>query len=366
MLPQVKAPYKLENKYKELLIDKLWLERVKEKWLFFRIKGPTMTELAKQEILLETGTNEMEIIEFYLGAQSFGINVHKLKEIIPYDEEAVTVIPGSDPGMLGTLLLRGSTIPLIDLKTHMAQRAKGPVQEARRVVLICEFNDRVNGFKVDGVNMIHRVSWTDVQPMASFIDQYHPRFTGSINIEGREILIVDLEHIVSEFDPESALDYNAEIGSGELREKIPNSRQAMKLMMAEDSSLIRAGIERVLVSANYSNLRAFVDGEDCYREILKLKEAAGANKAKITDYLNLLITDIEMPKMDGLTLCKKLKEDPVLKDITVVLFSSLINEQMKHKCDQVGADGYATKPQIPVLVQMVDRLLGIDGGEAAS
>jgi len=324
-----------------------------------------MAEQTKQEILLETGTNEMEIIEFYLGTQSFGINVHKLKEIIPFDEQAVTVIPGSDSGMLGTLLLRGSTIPLIDLKTHMAQKEKDLDGDVRRVVLICEFNDRVNGFKVDGVNMIHRVSWVDVQPMATFIDQYHPRFTGSINIEGREILIVDLEHIVAEFDPESALDYEANLHSEAMEEKVPHTRKEMKLMLAEDSSLIRAGIERVLKSSGYSNLLTFVDGEDCYNKILDVKKQAADEGREITDYLNLLITDIEMPKMDGLTLCKRVKDDPVLKQLKVVLFSSLINDQMRVKCDSVGADGYATKPQIPYLVQMMDQHLEIAGEEVA-
>lgn len=315
----------------------------------------------KREILLETGTNEMEIIEFYLGTQSFGINVHKLKEIIPYDEASITVIPGSAPGMLGTLLLRGSTIPLIDLKAHMAQREKDLEGEVRRVILICEFNDRVNGFKVDGVNMIHRVSWSDVQPMASFIDQYHPRFTGSINIEKREILIVDLEHIVAEFDPESALDYEAELHSEVMAEKVPHSRQQMKLLMAEDSSLIRAGIERVLKVAGYTDIEVFVDGEDCYKRIMELKRQAVDEGKEISAYLNLLITDIEMPKMDGLTLCKSVKSDPALKGVKVILFSSLINEQMAIKCDSVGADGYATKPQIPYLVQMMDEHLGLDG-----
>lgn len=320
-----------------------------------------MAEHIKQEILLETGTNEMEIIEFYLGTQSFGINVHKLKEIIPFEEAAVTVIPGSDTGMLGTLLLRGSTIPLIDLKAHMAQKEKDLEGDVRRVVLICEFNDRVNGFKVDGVNMIHRVSWSDVQPMATFIDQYRPRFTGSINIEGREILIVDLEHIVSEFDPEAALDYEAELHSEQMEEKVPHSRQGMKLMMAEDSSLIRAGIERVLKGAGYTDIEVFVDGEDCYHRIMAVKQQAADEGKGISEYLNLLITDIEMPKMDGLTLCKRVKDDPILKEVKVILFSSLINEQMAVKCDSVGADGYATKPQIPYLVQMMDEHLGIAG-----
>ena len=254
-----------------------------------------MSEYQKQEILLEAGTNEMEIIEFYLGTQPFGINVHKLKEIIPFDQDAVTVVPGSSAGMLGTLLLRGSTIPLIDLKSHLDQKEEDLEGDVRRVVLVCEFNDRINGFKVDGVNQIHRVSWEDVQPLASFIDQYRPRFTGSVNIEGREILIVDLEHIVTEFDPESALDYEAEIHSEKIQEKLPHTRERMKLMMAEDSSLIRAGIEKVLKGANYTDLEIFADGQLCYDRIQEIKERVTAGEP-LGDLFNLLITDIEMPE----------------------------------------------------------------------
>lgn len=318
-----------------------------------------MSEYQKQEILLETGTNEMEIIEFYLGTQPFGINVHKLKEIITFDQEALTVIPGSGEGMLGTLLLRGTTIPLVDLKSHIAQKEEGLGDDVRQVVLVCEFNDRINGFKVDGVNQIHRVSWEDVQPMASFIDQYRPRFTGSVNIEGREILIVDLEHIVAEFDSEANLDYEAGLHAAEMQEKTPHTRERMKLMLAEDSALIRNGIEKVLKGSNYKNLEVFVDGQKCYDQILKIRQRA-VDGEPLSGMLNLLISDIEMPQMDGLTLCKKIKDDPVLQDVKVVMFSSLINEQMAAKCDQVGADGYATKPQIPYLVEMMDKFLGID------
>ena len=318
-----------------------------------------MSEYQKQEILLETGTNEMEIIEFYLGSQSFGINVHKLKEIIPFDQDAVTVVPGSDEGMLGTLLLRGNTIPLIDLKQSLAQKQADMDEDVRQVVLVCEFNNRINGFKVDGVNQIHRVSWDSVQPMASFIDQYRPRFTGSINIEGREILIVDLEHIITEFDPESAIDFNSTVPESADQVGPTQTRASRSLMLAEDSSLIRAGIEKVLKGSNYSNLKVFVDGQDCYDQILQIKERV-ENGEQLSDLLNLLITDIEMPKMDGLTLCKRIKDDPILKEVKVVLFSSLINDQMAAKCDLVGADGYATKPQIPYLVEMMDRMLKIE------
>lgn len=318
-----------------------------------------MSNKHKQEILLEAGTNEMEIIEFYLGTQPFGINVQKLKEIIPFDQETVTAIPGCADGMLGTLLLRGNTIPLIDLKKHVSQKEADPDQDQRRVVLVCEFNNRINGFKVDGVNQIHRVSWDQVQPMAQFIDQYRPRFTGSVNIEGRDILIVDLEHIVTEFDAEANMDYEAEIHQARIKEKTPHTREKMKLMMAEDSSLIRAGIEKVLKGAGYTSLEVFADGQECHNRLLEIKQHLNAGDS-LANQLQLLITDIEMPKMDGLTLCKKVKDDPVLKDIKVILFSSLINEQMSAKCDLVGADGYATKPQIPYLVDMIDKMLGIN------
>jgi two-component system chemotaxis response regulator CheV len=318
-----------------------------------------MTDYQKKEILLESGTNEMEIIEFYLNSQSFGINVQKLKEIISYDEGAVTAVPGSSEGMLGTLLLRGHTIPLIDLKASLSQKAQNLNSAVRQVVLVCEFNTRINGFMVDGVNQIHRVSWQDVQPMAAFIDQYRPRFTGSVNIEGREILIVDLENIVAEYDPESSLVFDGD----QAFKQGSNLRETMKLMLAEDSSLVRVGIEKVLHSADYADLQVFVDGQDCYDRLQQIREKVQQGEP-LGDHINLLITDIEMPKMDGLTLCRRIKDDPLLCDIKVVLFSSLINDQMVDKCNSVNADGYATKPQIPYLVEMMDRLLGIVREEA--
>jgi len=309
---------------------------------------------SRQEILLESGTNEMEIIEFYLGTQSFGINVQKLKEIVPYDAKAVTAIPDSPPSMLGTLLLRGHTIPLINLKGHIRHTAAAS-EGSRQVVLVCEFNDRINGFLVDGVNQIHRISWQQVQPMAVYIDQFRPRFTGSVSIDGRDILIVDLECIIAEVDPEADLDFSHRVGELPLEER----RAGKKLMLAEDSAIIREGIHRVLTAAGYSDLQVFDNGEDCLRAIVKIAEQAKAGGEPVEQQLNLLISDIEMPRMDGLTLCRQVKKELRLKDVTVLMFSSLINEQMVLKCKSVGADGYVTKPQIPELVGLMDHYLGI-------
>lgn len=320
-----------------------------------------MSDQQKQEILLESGTNEMEIIEFYVGSQPLGINVQKLKEIITYDESALTVIPESLPAMLGVLMMRGSTIPLIDLRDHLNQRQSDDLTaDAKPVVLVCEFNHRINGFKVDGVNQIHRISWSDVKPLAEFIDQYRPRFTGSVNIEGREILILDLEYIVGEFDPESVLGKHEDNEDEDGQAQLSAKRQEMKILMAEDSSVIRSNLEKVLNGAGFTDLEVFADGDACYQRILELKQQADDTGDDIGQHLNMLISDIEMPKMDGLTLCRKLKEGLGCKHIPVLLFSSLINPPMEVKCDSVGADGYASKPEISKLIGMMNHFLGIE------
>lgn len=320
-----------------------------------------MADQQKQEILLESGTNEMEIIEFYVGAQPLGINVQKLKEIISYDESALTVLPESPPAMLGVLLMRGDIIPLIDLREHLQQRDKdSQADDGKPVVLVCEFNHRTNGFKIDGVNQIHRISWSDVKPLAQFIDQFRPRFTGSINIEGREILILDLEYIVGEFDPESVLGVHSENTDDDGQTSLVQQRQLKKVLMAEDSSIIRTNLQKVLCETGFTDLEVFSDGEACYQRILQLKQQAAEADEDISEHLNLLISDIEMPKMDGLTLCRKVKEELGYKHIPVLLFSSLINPPMEVKCDSVGADGYASKPEIAKLIKMMDHFLGIE------
>jgi two-component system chemotaxis response regulator CheV len=319
-----------------------------------------MSTLAeKQGILLESGTNEIELIEFYLGSQSFGINVHKLREIIPYDEAKTTILPESPPSVVGTFLVRGNTIPLIDLNVHLRRNPGEASPDGRQVVLVCEFNRCVNGFLVDGVNQIHRISWKQIQPLSAFIGRYKPRFTGSFEIDGREILIVDLEHIVAELDPEAGLSYHApeQVTPAVAGLSLEERRGQYRLLMAEDSAIIRDSIVRILHGSGYTQVSAFVDGEACYQEILTLKKSLKKDVPTLGQVFDLLISDIEMPKLDGLTLCRRIKEDGQLKHIPVIMFSSLITEQMAHHCEQVGADGYISKPQITELVTMIDGFL---------
>ncbi len=313
---------------------------------------------SRQEVLLESGNNEIELIEFYLGSQPFGINVHKLREIIPFDEAKTTHIPECLPSVVGTFEVRGQSIPLVDLNMHL-NRSPEPnaAGEERKVVMVCEFNQRVNGFLVDGVNRIHRISWSDIAPLSSLIENYHPRFTGSFSIDQREILIVDLEYIITEIDPEADI-VGQQVATDEVPddsgESVVDRRRGKKLFFAEDSSLIRESILSVLNSAGYSNVESFVNGEDCF---LALQRAMEGNQGDGVLPVELVISDIEMPIMDGLTLCKRIKDDPASGSIPVVIFSSLISDQMKIHCDQVGVDGCISKPQIGQLVAMLDRLL---------
>lgn len=307
--------------------------------------------LEKQEILLESGTNEVEIIEFYLGSQSFGINVHKLREIVPYEAEAVTTLPESGPSMKGMLLLRGKTVPLIDLGCHLRKRETAV--EGRKVVLVCEFNREVNSFLVDGVNQIHRISWKDVKPLDDFFTPYKPRFTGCITVDGREVMIVDLEHVITEIFPEQTI-MNTEDSVAAVDDFKRGSRQEVRILVAEDSTIIRNQMVSILKNAGYVQVSTFINGEECYNGLQLLKAEAAHQGRDLRAFADLLISDIEMPSLDGLTLCRRIKSDPVLKNLTVIMFSSLINDQLAHKCDEVGADGHISKPQIHALVQMID------------
>ncbi|MBF0169995.1 MAG: chemotaxis protein CheV [Nitrospinae bacterium] len=313
-----------------------------------------MSAPTRQEILLETGTNEVEIIEFRLGLQSFGINVAKVREIIPYKDEDLTEIPDCHASVMGMVTLRSRNIPIVSLNRHLS-RTPAAVDPNRRVVLICEFNELVTGFLVDGVNQIHRASWDSLKPMTAMMGGDNSRLTGSINIDDREILVLDVERIVTEIDPSTRMTYSDEdLAVENASLNTVTTREQVKLILAEDSLVIRASIEQILKKVGYQNVASFDNGKAAYDEIVRRKEAAVKKKGPLSDILTCLVTDIEMPQMDGLTLTKKVKKELALP-VKVIIFSSLINEQMAIKCREVGADAYITKPKAKTLVALIDR-----------
>ena len=293
------------------------------------------------KILLENGTNELEVLEFKLDGNAYGINVAKIKEIINYQE--VTPVPNSHPSIEGIFMPRDTMITAIDLKNCLQRGSSNP----GGLFIITNFNKLDIAFHVDSVVGIHRVSWKDIiKPDATMSSVEESISTGIIKLDGKLIIILDFEKIMSDINPETGLKM-AEID--ELGER---DRYDVPILIAEDSPLLNKLIVDSLHKAGYSNLIHTENGQQAYDVILECKK-----EGTLKDHVQCVITDIEMPIMDGHRLTKLIKEDDETKDIPVVIFSSLVNEEMKRKGVALGADAQLSKPEIGNLVRVVDSLV---------
>jgi two-component system, chemotaxis family, chemotaxis protein CheV len=308
------------------------------------------------EILLDSGTNEVEILEFSIGSQSFGINVAKVMQLIPYDADKFTAVPDDEKSIMGVFLWHDHTIPLIDL--NCAMHRKPIEQSGRPLVLVTRFNEVVNGFFISAVNRIRRVNWDDIDPSCTLIEKHTSLVTGSIHVEDRDILMIDFEFIIAELFPETKMAHSLE----ESLIKKELSREEAKIIFAEDSVFIRKNVVKLLSQVGYNNVSVFENGLDAFAHINTLANKAQEEGCDISKYINLVVTDIEMPKMDGLTLCRRIKKELGLSQVPVAVFSSLIDEQMTEKCKEVGADMYTTKPKIDELINLLDNAVHIQAG----
>lgn len=327
------------------------------------------------EILLEAGTNELEIVEFYLEEEPkadeegelnqevteassskdgqrkpsrksyYGINVAKVLEIIRMPE--VTEMPEvSHNSVLGAFNLRSRIIPLLDLSIWLKKKR---VQNEPPKVIVTEFNQVTSAFMVSGVTRIHRISWEDVEAPNKYVSALSSdSITGVVKLDDRIVFILDLERIVSELNPQMRLklddDFQLEGASG------------YKALIADDSPLIREMIHDMLGQAGF-RVEKTNNGRECWDRLLELKENAAQDGRPITDYVQVIVSDIEMPMMDGHHLCKRIKEDPVLRNLPVILFSSLITEKLRHRGETVGADDQISKPEITQLAQRSASLI---------
>ncbi len=293
------------------------------------------------KILLENGTNELEVLEFTLGNFSYGINVAKIKEIIPY--QAITPVPNSHPSIEGIFMPRDVMITAIDLKNCLG---RGP-SDPSGLFIITNFNSLNIAFHVESVHGIHRVSWRNIiKPDATVSTAEQSVSTGFIKQEGKLIIILDFEKIISDINPETGLKMSEIYALGE------RPRSDVPILIAEDSVLLNKLIVDSLTQAGYTNLIHTENGQKAYNVIAQCKE-----DGTLRDHVRLLITDIEMPEMDGHRLTKLVKDDDRTKDIPVIIFSSLVNDEMKRKGDSLGADAQLSKPEIGNLVKIVDKLV---------
>ena len=293
------------------------------------------------KILLENGTNELEVLEFTLGSNSYGINVAKIKEIITY--EPVTPVPNSHPSIEGIFMPRDVMITAIDLKNCLGRGESEP----KGLFIITNFNKLDIAFHVENVLGIHRISWRDIiKPDATLSTTEESISTGIIKQDGKLIIILDFEKIVTDINPETGLKVS------EINELGERHRSNVPILIAEDSPLLNKLIVDSLKKAGYTNLIHTENGQKAYDVICQCKE-----DGTLKQHVGIIVTDIEMPEMDGHRLTKLVKSDEATAHIPIIIFSSLVNDEMKRKGAALGANAQLSKPEIGNLVRIVDQLV---------
>ncbi|MDE5833269.1 MAG: chemotaxis protein [Desulfovibrio sp.] len=329
--------------------------------------------MAQTNILLEAGTNELEVVEFYLdesllpGEPSldnlteqvvgkeeakhyrgyYGVNVAKVLEIIRMPK--VTELPEvQHESVLGAFNLRSRIIPLVDLALWLGKRPAELKSEPKTIVT--EFNNVTTAFRVSGVNRIHRISWEQVeQPNAYMASVSSNTIVGVVKLEGRIVFLLDLEKVVATLNPKLSLrldnlgeDWDASTG--------------YRALVADDSSLVREMQRDLLEKAGFKVI-VTTNGKEAWDCLTAFKKIVEEEGKPLKDFVQVVVSDIEMPYMDGLNLTHRIKNDPILKQLPVLLFSSLITEKLKHKGLSVGADGQISKPEVGTLAKRAAALI---------
>lgn len=299
--------------------------------------------------------NDLEIIEFYIdeslddGEQYrsyYGMNVAKVIEIIR--KPPVTGVPGKrHAAALGTFNLRGKVLPLVDLGVWLGKK---PVEEETRKVVVSEFSGVVTAFVVSGVTRIHRMTWNQVEPPGKYLQSLSRDLViGVVRFDERIIFLLDMEQIIASMDPTTSLAfYVDQVG--------PASGAGYKVLIADDSPSIRNVLASCLEQADFSVTKATC-GKEAWDQLKHWQAAAEATGTPLADYVNLVVSDIEMPEMDGHTLTRMIKTDPVLSKLPVILFSSLISPVVLEQGAKAGADDQISKPDLPQLTAKAKELI---------
>ena len=310
--------------------------------------------MAQTNILLETGTNELEIVEFYVNQDGYeahyGLNVAKVVEI--GRRQPVTAMPEMrHKALLGAFLHRnGRIVPLIDMACFLGN---APITNEDAKVIVTEFNGVCTGFLVSGVNRIYRLSWTDVEAPGQFLQNMsRSSVTGVVRLEERVIFLLDLEAIVAELHPAMALRFDTSDMAA------PDGKM-FKILHVDDSSSIRSLLLDLLNKEGRFKVEQRVNGQEAWDYLQTVRNRCEAENRPVSDFFQGIITDIEMPAMDGLALCKRIKEDPILKNLPVAIFSSMINDSLAKKCARVGADAQYTKPDLKALSTKLYELITV-------
>lgn len=293
-------------------------------------------------ILLESGTGELEILHFTVKGVHYAINVVKVKEILHINN--LSKVPNAHPAVPGISLIRGEVITIVDMN-FVLEGAKNE-NISKSMILVCEFNKLKVAFAIDEVLGISRIKWEQISKPSDITA--NTLVIGNINLNNTIIMLLDFEKIVMDISPSTG------ITEARMIDVVKKDRSKIRLVLADDSPMIREVLKNTLIGAGFQDMRFFDDGQQTLDFIMKTKAQLGEGYSK---EIHVLITDIEMPQLDGHTLTRKIKEDPILKTMPVIIFSSLITGDLRHKGESVGADAQLSKPEVNNLVELIDAIV---------
>lgn len=297
------------------------------------------------------GTNKLEILMFTLGAdpvsgrrETYGINVFKVREVMRAPE--ITRAPEMPDTVVGMVSLRGKLVPVVDLARH-AGVGGGSMPD---IMIVTEYNGLTQGFLVEAVDTILRLDWSSMRVPPEMLSAKMGGLVTAVTelADGRLIMMLDVEKILAE----TAQYENDAIFSG-INVKAPPGRT---VFFADDSSVARRQITRTLETINVGHLSA-INGFQAWRELKRIADSAQASGKQVRDFIQLVLTDVEMPEMDGYMLTRQIKSDPRFAGIPVIMHSSLSgnsNQQLGHS---VGIDDYVSKFEPQRLAETIARLL---------
>lgn len=291
------------------------------------------------------GENRLELLLFRLrGRQMYGINVFKVKEVLQCPK--LTAIPNSRSVVRGVAHIRGETIPIIDLSMAIRGPALPAEEIATSFVIITEYNRRTQGFLVSGVDRIVNMNWEDIMPppKGAGKDVY---LTAVTRMDDALVEVIDVEKILAEFSP-----LNEDVTEAVLSRNTRDRSTSRPVLVVDDSSVARRQMVRCLTAIGLE-----VEAKNDGKEALAYLQSLVADGSNILDHVSMVISDVEMPEIDGYTLVAKCKNDPALRDLYIMLHTSLSGIFNRAMVQKVGADDFMAKFSPDELAERVMEIL---------
>lgn len=306
------------------------------------------------------GTNKLEILLFTLGQESrtgrretFGINVFKVREVVR--TPTITAAPDMPACVDGMVSLRGTLVPVLDL----ARFASIDTDSPREILIVTEYNGHTQGFLVENVDTILRLDWSCMRvPPEMLTTQTGGLVTAVTELQdGRLVMMLDVERVLSE-----TTNYDDEFLFKNIE---PLDVSDVTVLFADDSSVARKQIRRTLEAMNVK-FHGALNGRQAWEELLRVAAYADANGKQVTDIVGAVLTDVEMPELDGYMLTKRIKGDPRFQGLPVIMHSSLSGMSNQQLGRSVGVDEYVSKFEPKRLAETLARLLRRHGPAMAA